>query len=164
VVPVIPKEKDLGEQANALASLTGELAQCCMAKEVEIFRRFHLSTSEGHVLMAVASGVLTPSALAAQLGVVRSRVTPLVQGMVTRGFLQRTESREDRRMRDLKLTREGEHVVRDAMQFRLSFHTRLLGKFDREARAHLLETLAQLHTKMIELRQGLTSQTHNERT
>ncbi len=151
-------EQELGEQAALLASITRELAQCCMSKDAEIFDRFRLSPSEGHVLLTVADGETSPSALAEQLGVVRSRITPLIKSLVDRGFVQRSESREDRRMHRLKLTREGEQVAQEATQFRLSFHARLLGSYAETERARLLETLAELHHKMTELRQGLSDE------
>ncbi len=127
-----------------------------MSKDAEIFDRFRLSPSEGHVLLAVADGETSPSALAEQLGVVRSRITPLIKSLVDRGFMLRHESREDRRMHQLKLTREGEHVAQEALQFRLSFHVRLLGKYAETDRVQLLETLAELHHKMKELRRTLS--------
>ena len=149
------RERALGEQAGLLAQMTRALAQCCVAKESEIFNRFGLTTGEGNVLLAVADGTSSPSALAGQLGVARSRITPLVQNLVNKGFVKRTESHQDRRVRDLKLTSQGEGVAQEALRFRLSFHSRLLGKFEREERGPLLDTLAQLHEKMMEVRKGM---------
>ena len=147
----------MGEQAGLLAQMTRELAQCCVAKESEIFVRFGLTTGEGNVLLAVANGTGSPSALAGQLGVARSRITPLVQNLVNKGFVQRTESHEDRRMRDLTLTHDGESVAHEALRYRLSFHSRLLGKFEQEEREQLLDLLARLREKMMEVRRGMTT-------
>ena len=145
----------MSEQADTLARLTRELAHCCMAKESEIFQKFGLSSSEGNALFVVADGATSPSALAAKLGVVRSRITPLVQGLVDKEFLERSESQTDRRVRELKLTPKGEAVADDADQFRLGFHRRLLERFEEHERQHLFATLTQLHGKMLEVGRSL---------
>lgn len=146
------------EQAEVLAQLTRDLAQCCVAKEIEIFSRFGLSTSEGNALLAIAEGATTPSALAQELGVVRSRITPLVQHLVDQEFLERSESTVDRRARELSLTSKGRQVARDAVQFRLSFHRQLLERFDQRERDQLFTTLGRLHEQMTEIRKGIQAE------
>ncbi len=152
-------DRGLGEQAGVLAQLTRDLAQCCIAKESEIFERFGLSTSEGNVLLAVAEGSGSPSALATRLGVVRSRITPLVRHLVDHSFLERNESQTDRRVRELTLTRKGEQVAADAEQYRLSFHRRLLERFNLHERQQLFITLSQLQERMTEMRKGIQTET-----
>ena len=145
----------LNEQAETLAQITRQLAQCCISKESEIFSQFEISASEGQVLLAVSEGCSSPSGLAEQLGVGRSRITPLVQNLVNKRLLQRTESPEDRRAHDLRLTREGKDVATKAMNYRLGFHTRLLEKFSESERTRLLDTLEELFGKMTETRKTL---------
>jgi len=144
-----------GEQAGTLAHLTRELAHCCVAKEMEIFRRFGLSTGEGNALLAIADGAGSPSTLAEQLGVVRSRISPLVQNLVNKEFLVRAESVVDRRVKELKLTRRGEQVALDADRYRLGFHQRLLERFDEKERKLLFATLSRLYERMTEVRRGM---------
>ena len=145
-------------QATTLAQLTRELAHCCVAKEVDIFNRFGLSTSEGNALLAVAAGAASPSALAEQLGVVRSRISPLVQSLVDKEFLVRAESAVDRRVKELKLTRKGEQVAEGADQYRLGFHQRLLERFDEKERKHLLAALSRLYERMTDLRRRMLTE------
>ena len=148
-------DRRLNDQAEKLAQITRQLSQCCISKEGEIFNQFRISVSEGQVLLAVTEGCSSPSGLAEQLGVGRSRITPLVQNLVNKGLLQRSESREDRRAHDLRLTREGKDVANQAMKYRLSFHTRLLEKFSESERTRLLDTLEELFGKMTETRKTL---------
>lgn len=151
-------KSELEKQAVQLANITTNLSQCCHAKEFEIFHQTGLTASEGHVLLAVAeAGAATPSAVAAQLGVGRSRLTPLVQGLVDKGFLVRRESARDRRVRDLRLSAAGENVAREAADYRMSFHIRLLESFTDDERRRLLEMLAALHERMTQLRRGMNS-------
>lgn len=151
-------KSELEQQALQLANITTNLSQCCHAKEFEIFHQTGLTASEGHVLLTVAeAGAATPSAVAAQLGVGRSRLTPLVQGLVDKGFLIRRESPRDRRVRDLRLSSAGEDVARQAADYRMSFHLRLLESFSDDERRRLLDMLAALHERMTMLRRGMNS-------
>ena len=142
-------------QVQALANLTRELAQCCIAKESEIFGRFGLSAGEGNVLLAAAEGISSPSALAERLGVVRSRITPLVQSLVVKGFLERAESASDRRVRNLQLTSGGRQVAMDADKRRLEFHRRLLEQFNEHERQKLIGTLSHLQEHMTDIRKNM---------
>ena len=149
----LSSSQSLAEQAQLLATLTRSLAHCCTAKEVEIFARYELSASEGHLLLAVAeAGNLSPSVAAVNLGVGRSRLTPLAQSLVEKGFLKRSESEADRRMRDLELTEAGLDVARQASQFRLDFHAKLLGGVPDPMRERLIESLHVLYQRMMDVR------------
>jgi len=126
-----------------------------MAKESEIFNRFGLTIGEGKVLLAAAERSMSPSALAEELGVGRSRITPLVQSLVEKGFLERLESATDRRVRELTLTPAGEKAAADAENFRLGFHRRLLERFGEGERQDLLLVLRRLHDRMMEVRESM---------
>lgn len=140
---------NVSEQAHQLASLTHNLAFCCIGKESEIFAQYGLSSSEGHVLITISqNAIVTPSQLAAHLNVGRSRMTPLVQSLVDKGFLLRSESVRDRRVRDLSLTPLGRRVAAEAANFRLDFHARLLERFPEAERDLLLKSLSALHDRI----------------
>ena len=141
------------EQADVLAGLTRDLSHCCVSKESEIFARYGLSAGEGHLILIVADeGSISPSIVAARLGVSRSRLTPLAQSLVEKGYLDRAESADDRRVRDLSLTPQGKKAAREAAQFRRDFHVRLLTSFSEGGRTQLIESLRLLHERMTSLR------------
>jgi DNA-binding MarR family transcriptional regulator len=141
---------------NQLADLTHDLSRCCMAKDNETFRRFGLSIAEGQFLFAVAEhGSALPSALADELGIVRSRATPLSQSLIEKGYLMRRDSTEDRRMKSLSLTTQGKRIAREAADFRRRFHARLLESFAESDRSRVLGVLAELHGKMTAIRQEM---------
>ena len=142
--------------AATLASLTRELAHCCISKESELFQRFGLTTSEGVVLLQVAeAGTALPSGLACTLHLARSRMTPLTANLVEKGFLSRRESATDRRVRELTLTERGHEVASAAHGCRLDFHQRLLEGYPEPERASLLNTLTTLRKSMDELRERI---------
>jgi DNA-binding MarR family transcriptional regulator len=148
-----------GNEAAILASLTRDLAHCCLHKESELFSRFGLTSSEGVVLLQVAeTGKTLPSSLACVLGLARSRLTPLSASLVEKGFLHRKESETDRRVRELTLTEKGETVAVAARGCRLDFHQRLLERYSENERTQLLSTLTSLRETMDELRQQMTTE------
>ena len=147
---------DDSDAAGLLAALTRSLADCCVGKEAEIFGRYGLSPAEGHLLLMVADkGALSPSAAAEQMGVARSRLTPLAQSLVEKGFLQRAAMKEDRRAHELKLTAAGATAARGAAHFRHEFHARLLESFPPSDREQLIGVLEELHDRMHALRAEL---------
>jgi DNA-binding MarR family transcriptional regulator len=142
--------------AATLASLTRELAHCCMNKESELFQRFGLTSSEGVVLLQVAeTGTALPSGLACTLRLARSRMTPLTANLVKKGFLSRRESATDRRVRELSLTERGQEVASAAHGCQLDFHSRLLQSYSEAERIALLNTLTTLRKSMDDLREQI---------
>jgi len=140
---------DLAQNAADLALLTRDLAGCCQTKEAHIFGEFGLSPSEGNVLLAVAGDEgARPSKIAGRLGLTRSRLTPLTASLVHKGFLTRSESTEDRRIKRLALTARGRRVAELAHASRIEFHVRLLKRYPEPERERLLETLAALRSRM----------------
>jgi DNA-binding MarR family transcriptional regulator len=143
----------LHEQAAELASLTRDLARCCLAKEEQIFGRFGLPVTAGRVLLAAAeTGSSSPSELADKLSLGRSRLTPLVELLVKKGLVQRAESQDDRRVRDLTLTEAGAKVAQEVTDFHLAFHETLLQRYDATERERLLSVLKNFHTIIEEVR------------
>lgn len=139
--------------AAELAELTHSLSRCCTAKDIETFAQFGLSIAEGQFLLVLAErGPVLPSIAAEVLGVCRSRVTPLSQGLIDRGLVARRESAEDRRAKTLSLTPKGRQVSAAAADYRMQFHQRLLERFGESERQRVLETLADLRDKMTEVR------------
>ena len=148
------------KDAATLASLTRELAHCCINKESKLFSRFGLTSSEGVVLLQVAeTGKALPSSLACILGLARSRLSPLSASLVEKGFLHRKESKTDRRVRELTLTEKGEEVAAAAKGWRLDFHQRVLAHYSETERTQLLSTLTSLRELMDELREQIATET-----
>ncbi len=150
----------LTAQATELSRLTRNLSRCCQAKEEELFAQFGLSCAEGRVLLSIADlGVANASAVAGQLAISKGRLTPLVDGLVRKGFLTRTPSVQDRRSNELIPTETGQEVSRMATQFQVTFHEELLRCFKAEERSDLLNMLEHLHSVIEESRSRLKLQT-----
>jgi len=85
-------------------------------------------------------------------------MTPLVQSLVEKGFITRSESAADRRVRDLTLTESGRIIARQADAFRQTFHVHLLESFSVGERDDLLHTLQTLHDRIAAMRKDLRQQ------
>lgn len=154
--------KSLQQQAQHLSQLTRDLARCCQSKEEQIFARFGLTPAEGRVLLVMAENEpTTASATADELGLGRSRLTPLVDGLVHKGFLKRVESASDRRVRTMTLTATGRKVARQATSFQITFHETLLRQFSPDEREQLLNGLAQLYDAIERLRTKIMAGSDN---
>jgi DNA-binding MarR family transcriptional regulator len=153
----MPNERQLSVQADRLSRLTRELSRCCQGKEEQIFGAFDLSTAEGRVLLSVADcpAPCTPSALAERLNLGRSRLTPLVENLVHKGFLSRAEHTADRRVRELTLTAQGAQIAGQVTDYQISFHENLLRRFATDERLELLAVLDNLHKAIEEQRETL---------
>jgi DNA-binding MarR family transcriptional regulator len=152
------KQSQTSQQAEQLARLTRDLSRCCQTKEEQIFARFGLSPADGRVLLVIAEGVVaTPSHVAAELKLGRSRLTPLVESLVEKGLLERREEDRDRRVRRLMLTPQGQRIALQVTDFQREFHTSLLQKFNLGERGELLTVLQHLHDAIEDLRDTISA-------
>lgn len=83
-----------------------------LAKQLEICLAAHdLSLSQYRMLFLLDEGSAAASSLAARLAVSRPSVTAVVDGLVSRGLVERTPERGDRRRVSHALTEEGRRVL-----------------------------------------------------
>ncbi len=86
-----------------------------LAKQVELgLTTVDLSISQYRILSILAEGSAQSSALAERLAVRPPSVTAVIDGLVTRGLVERTHREDDRRRVSLELTTEGLSVLASA--------------------------------------------------
>lgn len=143
-------------QAADLASLTRALSHCCLDKEERICKSFGLHASDGRVLAAMLQEeFVTPSEVAERLGIGNSRVTPLIDRLLKKGLVTRTEGEHDRRTKRVGLTAEGRAIASSLREFEVNLHRLLLSQFPASRRTELLNSLHELRDAMDEIRQGI---------
>ncbi len=153
--PTKPKSKS-NKQARELSALTRALSHCCLDKEERICKSFGLHAAGGRVLATVLrEGSITPSEVADRLGIGNSRVTPIIDGLLRKGLVIRTEGVDDRRTRRVSLTERGREIAISLQDFETDLHQRLLGHFPVARRKELLESLRELREAMDEIRQSI---------
>jgi long-chain acyl-CoA synthetase len=86
-----------------------------LAKQVELgLTTVDLSLSQYRILGLLAEGSAMSSSLAERLAVRPPSVTAVIDGLVARGLVDRTQSENDRRRISLGITAEGEVVLDSA--------------------------------------------------
>jgi MarR family transcriptional regulator, organic hydroperoxide resistance regulator len=73
-------------------------------------------------------GTTNLSKLAARLGVTPTNVTGIVDRLLKKGFITRTESGQDRRILELQLTEEGEKLVTELRERRRGYMSEVLAR------------------------------------
>jgi len=151
-------DRTKSKQAQELATLTRALSHCCLDKEERICQTFGLHSADGRVLAAMLrENVITPSEVAEHLGIGNSRVTPLIDRLAKKGLVSRTESGQDRRVKQLTLTEAGRTVAERLHEFETELHENLLGHFPPAKRKDLLDSLHELRAAMDSVRSSIES-------
>jgi len=144
------------KQAQELATLTRALSHCCLDKEERICQSFGLHAADGRVLAAMQrDNVATPSEVAEHLGIGNSRVTPLIDRLAKKGLVLRTESGQDRRVKQLILTEAGRAIAGRLQKYETELHESLLGHFPAAKRKFLLDSLHELRAAMDSVRRSI---------
>jgi DNA-binding MarR family transcriptional regulator len=73
--------------------------------------KFHMTEEQFQVLRRIRKGSTSVSALAATSQTSRSAVSKVVDALVRRGYVSRSQDPDDRRNIPLSLTPEGQHVM-----------------------------------------------------
>ena len=136
--------------------LIDALFQCCQERMQYQSERFGLPEAELRCLLQFQNErYLTAKALAGRLNVAKSRVTKIVDGLLRRKLVERTDDPEDCRVKLLKLTADGERLAREILSFRRELHQGVLNQFSLEQRAWLLNGLSQLKRSLESVRELL---------
>jgi DNA-binding MarR family transcriptional regulator len=96
-------------QIDQFQHLIFKLYQCCQARMQRQSEQFDLPDAELRCLRLFGrERYLTPKGLARQMGVVKSRITKIIDGLVTKQLVQRLKDPEDSRITLLSLTPQGQ--------------------------------------------------------
>ena len=139
----------LPSQAREIASVMKALVECCTDREAAGYSQFGLTTAEGRFLQALSEKHFSsPSVAAKILSVARSRITQIVNGLVSKGLLERSELENDRRYQNLHLTQKGHETLNRITDYLEDVHIRLLSSFESEKRQTLIQDLNLLKEKI----------------
>jgi long-chain acyl-CoA synthetase len=129
-------------------------AAAWLARQVEVgAAEVELSLAQYRLLVLLETEAAAPSLLADRLAVSRPSVTAVVDGLVSRGLVQRTHDEDDRRRVTHTLTPQGRRVLAaadEAVEQRLALILDHLD--DQETRAAALDGLDCWREAMLRLR------------
>jgi DNA-binding MarR family transcriptional regulator len=131
-----------------------------MTHSNEEFARFlrhkELNFAQHGVLMRLYHhGDCAVSDLSKPFGITIPAASQLVDKLVQEGLVERTESLQDRRVKQLALTQAGRALVRASMDARMDWTRKLAASLDAERRESIAQALADLITAAQALEQPL---------
>ena len=107
------EDPEIYRKAERLADLTLGLVGCCQMKQEEIAERAHLSLSEFKCLRAFRRDTeMSVKDIAQRMNLTSSRLTRIIDGLVKKRYVTRHIDPHDRRIINVRLTKQGEIVAR----------------------------------------------------
>ena len=143
------KENLLGYQAGKLQSLMTEMVECCQDKNLYETQKFGIPYAEINCLMLFkGERYLTVKNIAEKLDVAKSRVTILVEGLITKGFLESIHDPKDGRIKLVSTTQKGKNKLEDIDSFHRNIHKKIISQFELHERKNVLSFLERLRSAM----------------
>ena len=154
----IPTATDelLTYQTQSLQNLIAEMLQCCEDRKLYQTQKFELPYSELKCLMLFdGERYLTVKGIAQRLDVAKSRVTKIIDGLITRGLTERMEDPNDGRIKLMSLTPKGEEKSKEIDTFQREIHQKILLHLEGDERKTVLSNLGLLRSAMEAVKEQL---------
>jgi DNA-binding MarR family transcriptional regulator len=136
-------------QAHRFQELIFTLYQCCQNRMQSQSERFGLPDAELRCLRLFGQErYLTSKGISHKMGVVKSRVTKIIEGLVNKGLIQRYKDPEDSRITLLSLTTAGQDKLAQINQYVSATNYDVLAQMTPEQRHTLLAHLEILKVSM----------------
>ena len=137
------------QQAEIMADLTFKLLENCQEKQEYISRQMNLSVSEFKCMRAFRDDkVLSVKEIASRMNLTSSRLTRIIDGLVTKNLVSRDLNHQDRRFMDVALTAQGETITRRLNAEYVKIHLDILNHLDHVSRPEVLRALDELYIAM----------------
>lgn len=144
------------QQIDRLRRIVADIVHCCQDRTMFEARAFDLPQAEIRCLsLFMGERYLTAKEIAARLDVGKSRVTKLVDELIGRELMEKTDDPTDGRIKLLSLTRTGRAKLEQVDAFVHRVHGRVLENMEPQQRTTVLAALEQLHTAMETVREEL---------
>ncbi len=140
---------DQHKQAEQLADLTLGLVGTCQRKQERIAERAKLSLSEFKCLRAFRNDTeLSVKDIAHRMSLTSSRLTRIIDGLVKKRFVTRHIDPHDRRIINVRLTKQGEVIARKVSNDCTHVYEQVLQIIDPGDQAEIIAAVAKLFDAM----------------
>ena len=147
--PAQPYQNLPDAQIDQFQHLIFKLYQCCQERMQRQSEQFDLPDAELRCLRLFGrERYLTPKGLARQMGVVKSRITKIIDGLAAKELVQRLKDPEDSRITLLSLTQQGQEKLDQINRTIASANMDVLARMTPEQRNTLLIHLEILRVSM----------------
>jgi DNA-binding MarR family transcriptional regulator len=136
-------------QLDKFQEVIAKLFQCCQERMQYQCERFSLPDAELRCLTLFGEErYLTAKSIAHKMNVVKSRVSKIIDGLISKNLIQRVKDPGDSRISLLSLTAEGQAKLNDINQFLNDIHSRVLLQMAPDQRQSVLTNLDILKASM----------------
>jgi len=133
------------KRAERLADLMLQLMWTCQQRQEQIAERAQLSLSEFKCLRAFRHDTeLSVKDIAARMSLTSSRLTRIIDGLVKKKCVTRHIDPEDRRIINVRLTRQGEAVARKVGIECIDVYVRALGSIPTNEHERIIKSVSLL--------------------
>lgn len=136
-------------QLEKFQEIIGRLFQCCQERMQYQCDRFNLPDAELRCLMLFGEErYLTAKNIAHKMNVVKSRVSKIIDGLISKNLIQRIKDPEDSRIILLSLTPNGQLKLNEINRFLNDIHSQVLSQMAPDQRQSVLTNLDILKASM----------------
>ncbi|MDX9759236.1 MAG: MarR family transcriptional regulator [Bacteroidota bacterium] len=136
---------ELYRKAERLADLTLGLVACCHNKQEEIAERANLSVSEFKCLRAFRRDTeMSVKDIAHRMNLTSSRLTRIIDGLVKKRFVTRHIDPDDRRIINVRLTKQGETIAKKVTSDCIHIYEQVLGIVNAREHDRIIESIGEL--------------------
>jgi DNA-binding MarR family transcriptional regulator len=136
-------------QKTRFSQALDRLYQCCTERHVYLSEKFGLPQAELRALMLFGfERYLTPKGISGRLGITKSRVTKIIDGLAAKGFVRKMADPVDSRVTLLALTPAGLRVQESIRSSMDNLRDQVLLRIDPDKRDTVLDSLETLKSCM----------------
>ena len=136
-------------QLEKFQEIIGKLFQCCQERMQYQCERFNLPDAELRCLTLFGEErYLTAKSIAHKMNVVKSRVSKIIDGLISKNLIQRIKDPEDSRIILLSLTPDGQLKLNEINRFLNDIHSQVLSQMAPDQRQSVLTNLDILKASM----------------
>lgn len=136
-------------QLEKFQEVIAKLFQCCQERMQYQCERFNLPDAELRCLTLFGEErYLTAKSIAHKMNVVKSRVSKIIDGLISKNLIQRIKDPEDSRISLLSLTADGQLKLNEINRFLNDIHGQVLSQMAPDQRQSVLTNLDILKASM----------------
>ena len=148
--------KLLAYQTLRLKDLIKEIIDCSEGRKLYETQKFDLPYAELNcLLLFIGERYLTVKGIAQSLEVAKSRVTKLINGLISKGLVESVDDPNDARVKLIRLTSAGERKAAIIEDFHREIHQKILEQFSVKERKNIISNLEILRSAMEAVKEQL---------
>jgi DNA-binding MarR family transcriptional regulator len=146
----------MNNQSFLLYSLLKEISECCQEREAILAHELGCSPAEIRCLITMRlTNCKNTAELSEQMGVAKSRITRILDGLVAKKLVRRKEDKNDRRLCLISFTAKGGEVATELISTILDLHEEVFKDLPKDIRDQTINVLSALRSTMNTIKKRL---------